>query len=178
MAMLAGLPALAGQAAPALAEVADPAPHKPRSAVPADPLALIPFSGDAWSVSRTEAGCYLLSPRAPGGSSLAIGWRSKQEQGLFLSGLALAVPRASPGEPVPIQAAGREITGLGRMVGFKLLFVPLAAADMESILRELRDNGTLWLKVRDTWIAHGGLGSLPAVATYSQTCAAADTTSR
>jgi hypothetical protein len=169
---------LAGFAAPAPAEVSDQAPNKPRSAPPADPLSLIPISGDTWSVSHTDAGCFLLSPRQPGGTSLAVGWRSKQQRGLFLIGLALAVPRANNGEPVLIQVAGHEIAASGRMVGIKLFFVPLGPAEMESILQELRDDGTLWLKVRHTWIAHGGLGLMPAVSIYSQTCAAADTTSR
>jgi hypothetical protein len=165
---------LSGFAAAAdAAQAADQAASAARSVLPTDPLSLISASTDAWTVSHTDAGCYLLSPRQKGGSSLAIGWHSTQAFGLFIVSLALAVPTANAGEPVLIQTAAHQISASGRMIGFRLFFVKLDRAEMGSILRELSDTGTLWLKVRHTWIAHGGKGLVAALANYSQTCAAA-----
>jgi hypothetical protein len=150
-----------------------PADDAAQSTQPVDKLSMIPTSNDAWGVSDTDAGCYLLSPRQKGGSSLAIGWRADQTFGLFLVSLGMAVPTANTGEPVLIQADGRQISGSARMIGFRLFFIPLDAAATGSVLQELRDSGMLWLKVQHTWIAHGGRGLAAALASYSQTCSAA-----
>jgi hypothetical protein len=170
---------LTGGAAGAQAAVAsDPAMRIGGTVLPTDPLSLIPASTDAWSVAHTDAGCYLLSPRQRGSTGLAIGWRSNQVSGLFIVNLALAVPAANAGERVLIRAGGNEVEGSGRMIGFGLFFVPLKHTDMQEILRELENTGTLWLKIRDTWMAHGGQGLRTALATYSQTCAVGAVTSR
>jgi hypothetical protein len=113
-----------------------------------------------------------LSPRQRTSSSLAIGWRSKHEPGLFLISFALAVPAANVGEPVLVQAGGHQFEGSGRIIGFRLFFVPIDDVEMQSVLRELSDTGTLWLEVRHTWIAHGGRGLMAALASYSKACAA------
>jgi hypothetical protein len=170
---------LTGLAAPAQAAAAsDPAMRTSGTVMPTDKLSLIPASTDTWSVSHTDAGCYLLSPRRRSGTGLAIGWRSNQEFGLFIVNFALAVPAANAGERVLIQAGRDELNGSGRMIGFGLFFVPLKNTEMAEMLRQLENTGTLWLKVRDTWIAHGGQGLPAALATYSQTCAAGAVTSR
>jgi hypothetical protein len=170
---------LTGLAAPAqAAAVSDRAMRTGGTVLPTDPLSLIPASTDTWSVSHTDAGCYLLSPRQRNNTSLAIGWRSNQESGLFIVNFALAVPAANAGERVLIQAGRDELNGSGRMIGFGLFFVPLKHTEMQGVLRELEKTGTLWLKVRETWIAHGGQGLPAALATYSRTCAAGAVTSR
>ena len=162
---------LTGLAAPAeAAAVSDPAPPTGAAVPPTDPLSLIPASSDTWSVSNTDAGCYLLSPRQKTSSSLAIGWRPKHQPGLFLISFALAVPAANAGEPVLVQAGGHQFEGSGRIIGFRLFFVPIDDVEMQSVLRELGDTGTLWLEVRHTWIAHGGRGLVAALASYSKAC--------
>jgi hypothetical protein len=164
---------LTGLAAPAeAAPVSDPPPPTGAALRPTDPLSLIPPSTNTWSVSNTTAGCYLLSPRPKSSSGLAIGWNSKHEPGLFLISFALAVPTAGVGEPVLVQADGHQFKGSGRMIGFMLFFVPLDDIEMKSVLQELGDTGTLWLKVKHTWIAHGGLGLWAALASYSKGCVA------
>jgi hypothetical protein len=65
---------------------------------------------------------------------------------------------------------GHDLKRIGRIGGTALLFVPLDNADVESSLRDLKDNGTLWLFVRHTWIAHGGRGVAEAVEKYRQDC--------
>jgi hypothetical protein len=142
-----------------------------------DDLSFVQASDNAWLVSNTKAGCYLLSPRQREGSGLAIGWHPNQGIGLFLVGFPLAM-RPDKAEPLLIQAGGTNISGSGRMIGSKLLFVPLEKTDMASVLRELHDNGTLWLEIRHTWITHAGLGLPAALATYGTTCTAPTVTSR
>jgi hypothetical protein len=162
---------LTGLAAPAAAG-SDPAPRTGAAVPPTDPLSLIPASNDMWSVSNTDAGCYLLSPRQRNDSGLAIGWRAKHEPGLFLVSFAMAVPTTNVKEPVLVQADGHQFEGSGRMIGFRVFFVPIDDDEMKSVLRELGDTGTLWLKVRHTWIAHGGRGLVGALASYRKACAA------
>jgi hypothetical protein len=167
---------LTGLAAPAeAAAVSDPAPPTDAPMRPSDPLSLIRASHDSWTVSNTDAGCYLLSPQQKTNSSLAIGWRRKDEPGLFLISFALAVPVTNLGEPVLVQAGGHQFEGAGRNIGFRLFFVPIDDTEMSSVLKELGDTGTLWLEVRHTWIAHGGRGLLAALATYRTACAAGAT---
>jgi hypothetical protein len=162
--LLTGLAA----AAPATTE-SEPARATAPPVQPTDGLSFIQASNNTWLVSNTDAGCYLLSPRQKQGSGLAIGRRSNQESGLFLVSLALAMP-PNKGEPVLIRAGGKDISGSGRIIGSRLLFVPLGNADMATILRELHDNGTLWLEVRHTWITHAGHGLPAALAAYSAAC--------
>jgi hypothetical protein len=167
---------LTGLAAPAAAvSPPDPAPPTDAPVRPNDPLSLILASHDAWTVSNTDAGCYLLSPQQKSNSGLAIGWRQKHEPGLFLISFALAVPTANLGEPVVVQAGGHQFEDSGRNIGFKLFFVPIDDTEMSSVLQELSDTGTLWLEVRHTWIAHGGRGLPAALASYRSTCAAGAT---
>jgi hypothetical protein len=133
---------------------------------------LIENSSDAWSVSRTEAGCYLISPRRNGASRLAIGRKPAFGTGLFVVNFALALPTGNVGEPVVVQAGGHELNKTGRAIGPELMFVPLDRAELELCLRELKDTGTLWLMVKRAWIAHGGQSVLAAVGQYSEACAA------
>jgi hypothetical protein len=161
-------------ASPARAEDAEPAPGAAasphRAADQADPVSLIEGSADAWSVSRTVAGCYLMSPYRKGSSRLAIGRHPALGLGLFAVGFALAVPDAQTGEPVVIQADGRDLAKTGRLAAARLLFVPLAPAEEEAALLELRSTGTLWLMVRRTSIMHGGLAVGAAIAQYATMC--------
>jgi hypothetical protein len=140
-------------------------------------LSFIQVSNRAWIVSNTEAGCYLLSPRQREGSGLAVGRGADGEPGLFLVTFALAIPPDTE-EPVLIQAGGKTFSKLGKMIGSRLLFVPLGKTDMASVLRELHDNGTVWLEVRHTWITHSGDALPAALATYRATCTAPAAASR
>jgi hypothetical protein len=135
-----------------------------------DPMSELAGTPESWSVSRTDAGCYLLSPHRTGSSSLAIGRHPKLGLGLFVVSFALAVPNTNNGEPVVILTEGHDLNRVGRIVGTRLLFVPLDNADVESSLQGLKDNGTLWLLLRHTWITHGGQGVAKAVAKYGQDC--------
>jgi hypothetical protein len=171
--MLAWLAATALTHAAGAAEAAPPAvapSDEHNSVILMDPVSELKGSPGSWSVSRTGAGCYLLSPRRTGSSSLAIGRHPKLGLGLFVVSFALSVPKANDGEPVVMLTEGRALNTAGRIVGVQLLFVPLDTADVESSLRELKDNSTLWLRVKHTWIAHGGQGVTAAVAQYGQNC--------
>ena len=146
-------------------------PKPSASGKPLDPMALIEGSAEAWSVSQTEAGCYLMSPYRVEASRLAVGRHPTLGLGLFAVSLRLAVPVGGD-EPVAIQAAdGQEIRRAGRMSGANVLFVPLDPAEADASLQALQDSGTLWLSVRRTWIAHGGHRVQDAVAHYVRTCA-------
>ncbi len=168
-------------AAPASASDAahGPAPSgskTPTSSKPLDPVALIEGSADAWSVSRTEAGCYLMSPYRAEASRLAIGRHPTLGLGLLAVSLRLAVPEGA-NEPVAIQVAdGQEIRKAGRLTGANVLFVPLDQADVDASLRALQESGALWLSVRRTWIAHGGHAVPDAIAHYVRACVGADGT--
>jgi hypothetical protein len=138
-----------------------------------DPMSLLVTTPDVWSVSRTDAGCYLISPRRRDSSSLAIGRHPELGIGLFIVNFALSVPNANTGEPVVIQAEGGNLDKVGRIVGVRLLFVPLDGADIAGSLRTLKDDGLLGLVVRQTWIAHGGQKVAQAVVRYGEDCAVA-----
>ena len=154
---------LTGLAAPAMAhEAAIPSVHE--TAAPA----LLPGSRDVWSVSRSDAGCYLMSPRRTDGSSLMIGRHPKFGAGLFIMNFGLSVSRANIGEPVVIQAEGGDLGRVGRMIGARLLFVPLGAADIADSLRTLKDAGVLGLVIRQTWMGHGGRHVAEAVVQYGE----------
>jgi hypothetical protein len=173
--ILAGLIASAsafGAPAPAEHEAATPAGASADDSVKLmDPMSQLVGTQETWSVSRTEAGCYLISPRRTRSSSLAVGRHPKLGLGLFVVGFALSVPKANTGEPVVIEAEGGDLNRVGRMVGAQLLFVPLDSSDIESSLRSLKDTGLLGLVVRDIWIAHGGQEVTEAVAKYDRDCA-------
>jgi hypothetical protein len=140
------------------------------SATRMDPMSELAGTPKSWSVSRTDAGCYLLSPRRTGSSSLAIGRHPKWGLGLFVVNFALSVPKENNGEPVVILTEGHGLDGMGRVVGTQLLFIPLDNAKLERGLQTLKDDGTLWLMLRHTWIAHGGQGVAEAVLKYRQDC--------
>jgi hypothetical protein len=164
-------------AVPALAQdaaTADQATDPDSSGLPADPLLVVAGNTDTWTVSRTQAGCYLLSPRRRSSASLAIGWRSKQLLGLFMVSFALAVPEGNPGERVIIEADGHQLNGSGKMLGARVFFVPLNRNQLEWSLQQLHDAGTLWLKVRHTWISYGGQGLVAALAKYGTLCGNGD----
>jgi hypothetical protein len=137
-----------------------------------DPMSELAGSPNSWSVSRTDAGCYLLSPRRARSSSLAIGRHPTLGLGLFVVNFALAVPKENDGEPVVILTEGHDLNGIGRVVGTRLLFIPLNNANVERSLQGIKDDGTLWLMLRHSWIAHSGQGVLEAVVKYGQDCSA------
>jgi hypothetical protein len=161
-------------AAPAAAHEADTkAPAASAQTDPAklmDPMSAIMNSPAQWSVSKTEAGCFLLSPHRNGSSNLAIGRHPRLGLGLFVVSFGLSVSNANTGEPVIVKVDGRDINGIGRIVGVRLLFVPLATPDVESSLSWLKDTAALWVVVRNTWILHSGQGVADAVAKYRQDC--------
>lgn len=162
MLALVGNQAAAHDAAPA-------APAKPGAIIP-DGLQLVEGNPDSWSVSKGDAGCYLISARRKSSSSLALGRHPKYGFGLFAVNLALALPKSDPRQPVVVQANDQQFEKAGRMVDLGLLFVPLERAETATDLQEIQDKGTLWISVRGTWIGHGGLGAKAAVEEYGKTC--------
>jgi len=178
MVMLAGLPVRVSAIETAIpsahesaTQAGDPGGYDPARLT--DPMSVLATTPDVWSVSRTDAGCYLISPRRTDSSSVAIGRHPTLGVGLFIVNFALSVPNANAGEPVVIQAEGGDLDRVGRIVGVRLLFVPLDSADVARSLRALKDDGLLGLVVRQTWIAHGGEKVAQAVARYSEDCAVA-----
>ena len=57
-----------------------------------DKLSMLEGSPEGWSVSRTNAGCYLLSPYRRHGGRTAIGRHPELGLGLFAINFALAMP--------------------------------------------------------------------------------------
>lgn len=174
--MLAGLAAPAsahdGASAPQSAPAA--AAHDVDPATLIDPLTGLSGNPDEWSVSTSEVGCYLMSPRRLNTSSLAIGRHPRLGTGLFILNFGLSVPRTNTGEIVTIQAAGTDLNRTGRIAGVRLFFVPLDTADIDASLLALKQTGMLGLLVRKTWIAHGGQKVAEAIAQYRQAgCSAA-----
>ena len=84
---------------------------------PTHPMSLIEGSRDAWTVSRTETGCFLLSASRAKASRLAIGRSSALELGLFAVDFALAVHGPNAVEPVDIKLDEGEMHRAGRMAG-------------------------------------------------------------
>ena len=160
--------ALAHEDAPAEA-----APGKRRSGASILPISLIEGSQDAWSVSRTQAGCYLLSPHRKNSSRLAVGQSPTLGLGLFAVHFALAMPGREATEPVTIRAEDATLRKNGRMVGENLLFVPLAPAELASAMRTLDSAGTLWLEIHGASLAHGGQDVRKALAEFQGQCLAA-----
>lgn len=173
--------ALVGAAGPAQAETAATAPDATPQAAPgasrsgtlADPLSLIEGSTAAWSASRTDAGCYLISPYRKDTSRLALGRHPTLGLGLFAVSFPLAT-RIDAIEPMMIHVNGQDINAQGRVIVANLVFVALSAPAIEAELAELQDTGALWMELRQTWIMHDGQGSRDAVAAYRSACAAAD----
>jgi hypothetical protein len=91
--------------------------------------------------------------------------------GLFAVSIKLATSDVNATEPVMIGVDDQEFTKGGRVVGKDILFVPLAGPEVAAGLRELQKTGTLWLSVRNTWIAHGGQAVGAALTEYGRTCA-------
>jgi hypothetical protein len=145
-------------------------PGATRSILPLDRLSQIEGSNDEWSVSRSDAGCYLMSPRRKSTSRLAIGRHPTLGVGLFAVSFALALAGEGAVEPVVIRASGRELARPGRTVAPNLLLVKLDATEVEACLAELREQGVLWLGIRNAWLAHGGRGVDAAVAQYGREC--------
>ena len=151
----------------------EPAAGERPAATVLDPLSLLSGTPDIWSVSRTDAGCYLLSPRRLNSSSMAIGQHPKFGRGVFLVSFGLAVQQSSTGEAVVVRTQGHELAKSGRLVGSRLLFVSLDDTEIDSILHELGTSGALWLMIHRTWISHGGAGIAAAIAKYPTECAEA-----
>lgn len=144
---------------------------KSHAGPPAHPISLIEGSRDAWSVSRTETGCFLLSAARVRASRLAIGHSPTLGLGLFAVDFALAVRTPAATEPVNIKLGDGELRRAGRMAGASLLLVPLSQQDVDGSLRTLATDGTLWLGIRGAWLAHGGQNVKAAVADYAKQCA-------
>jgi len=77
-----------------------------------------------------------------------------------------------------INIGDEQLEKAGSMTANNLLFAPLNDAEVQQSLQGLRETSTLWLKLRGTWIAHGGLGAAEAVARYGQTCATNNDTAK
>ena len=144
-----------------------------RNEVVLDPIIHVQGSVDAWSVSKGELGCFMMSPYRRGASRLAVGSHAKFGFGLYAVGYALAVSVSDPTVPVVLRAAGQEVGKVGRMVASSLLFVPLSKAEASAILGELRAAGLMWLSIKDTWVSHAGLAAASAADAYAKDCGAA-----
>ena len=165
--------ALAATAVPACAH--EPAPitgtaGKSHAGPPTHPMSLIEGSQDAWTVSRTETGCFLLSASRQKASRLVIGRSPTLGLGLFAVDFALSVQGPDAAEPVDIKLDDGELHRIGRMAGASLLLVPLSQQDVDWSLRTLAMDGALWLGIRGTWLAHGGQNVKAAVAEYVKQC--------
>lgn len=168
--MLAGATAHAGaHEPPAAADTAG----KGHAGPPAHPMSLIEGSRGAWTVSRTETGCFLLSANRAKASRLAIGRSPTLGLGLFAVDFALAVHGPDAPEQVDIKLDDGDLHRVGRMAGPSLLLVPLNQQDVDGSLRTLATDGTLWLGIRSTWLAHGGQNVKAAIADYTKQCAEA-----
>lgn len=161
-------------ATPALAQHA-PVPSKPETAggkseKSSDPILAIGGSASSWSVSRTDAGCYAMSPVNKTSSRIAIGRHPTLGAGMFVIDLGLAVSRADNSEPVVFLVAGERHQKTGRMVANRLLFIPLTPPDIEAEFEELKENGVIWLEIRQAFLGHGGREARETVAAYGETC--------
>ena len=143
-----------------------------RNEVVLDPIIYVEGSVDAWSVSRGELGCFMMSPYRHGASRLALGSHSKFGFGLYAVGYALGVPASDPSVPVLLRAGGREFGKPGRMAASSLLFVPLSEAEASAVLGELRAAGLVWLSIKGTWVSHAGRAAVAAADAYARDCAA------
>ncbi len=143
---------------------------KSHAGPPVHPVSLIEGSRDAWSVSRTETGCFLLSATRVKASWLAMGRSPTLGLGLFAVDFALAVHGPDATEPVDIKLDDGDLHRAGRMAGVSLLLVPLSQQDIDASLRTLATDGTLWLGIRGAWLAHGGQNVKAAVADYAKQC--------
>jgi hypothetical protein len=148
-----------------------PGPGATKASLPVDPMSLIEISEDAWSVSKTEAGCYLMSPRRKGSSRLAIGRHPTLGLALFAVDFPMATQIADGREKLVLRVAGEDMTRVARPAGKNLLVGTLDPADVEAALTELQENGTLWLELRQTWVTHGGRKLPEAIAQYRHDCA-------
>lgn len=146
-------------------------PRRTRPEKLTDPISSIAGSTDSWSVSKNEAGCYLMSAYRKESSRLAIGRHPAFGLGLFTVGLALSTPGLDGEEPIAIQLSPDRLMKSGRIAAATLLFVPLAQLELEACLRELRANGVLWIALRSAGVAHGGKDVESAIADYQRTCA-------
>lgn len=159
---------------PALAQHA-PTPAKPETAggkseKSSDPILAIGGSAGSWSVSRTDAGCYAMSPLNKTSSRLAIGRHPALGAGMFVIDLALAVSRSDNSEPVVFLVAGERHEKTGRMVANRLLFIPLTPPDLDAEFAELKENGVIWLEIRQAFLGHGGRETRETVAAYGEAC--------
>lgn len=163
-ALLLALAAAAAAATPAAT------PDHARSAQP-DPLSLVQGSGSAWFASRSDAGCYLMSPYRDKTSRVAIGRHPTLGLGLFAVSFPLAT-RIKTVEPMLLRVGGQDVAAAGQVTAGNLVFVALDAPALDAELAELQDSGTLWLEIRQTWVMHDGHGVREALAAYRSACTA------
>lgn len=143
---------------------------KSHAGPPMHPVSLIEGSQDAWTVSRTETGCFLLSASRKNASHLAIGRSPALGLGLFAVDFAISLRGPDAAEPVDIRLDDGELHRSGRLAGTTLLLVPLSQQDVDASLRTLAKDGVLWLGIRGTWLAHGGQDVKAAVVEYAKQC--------
>ncbi len=152
------------------AEPPAPPPSGSRARPPADPILAIEGSATSWFVSKSGAGCYAMSPNSKADSRIAIGRHPTLGSGIFVIDLGLAVSRSDNHETVEVMVDGAPRAKDGQVVVAKLLFVPLAPAELDSQLRELQATGVIWLQVRGAWLGHAGHRLAEAVAVYGKDC--------
>lgn len=176
LAALAGpVQAESGHGAPAAAHGApkpagEKAPGTVRSTLPLDPLSNIEGSLESWSVSKNDDGCYLMSPFRRATSRLAIGRHAKFGLGVFAVRLALALAGEGAVEPASIRVGTQEMSRPARTIGASVLLVAVDEADIAAALEELHGSGTLWIHMRQSWIAHNGRDVDAAIAAFKQEC--------
>jgi hypothetical protein len=144
---------------------AHPAPER-------NPLSDIVADGGDWSSARVPVGCFLVAPNGARGEKIVIGQHRDLGLGIALVDLQLSQPPNSPGEPVTIAAGGHDMTRVARLVSPGVIFISLDATDMGLVLREVWTAGAIWLTLRDTAIAYGGLNAQKALVGYGHLCAA------
>lgn len=139
---------------------------------PVHPVALLDAAEGAWSVSRTETGCFLLSATRKKASRLALGRDAAGAFGLYAIDLALTTPGRDTLEPVELRLGDTDLPFTGQVIGNRLLYVPLSPELLDRSLRTLADTGVLWLGLRGSWLSHGGQNLPAMVAEYGKQCAA------
>lgn len=137
-----------------------------------DPMFSITGSTNAWSVSSSEAGCYLISPWRYQTSRLALGLHPKLGLGLYAVGFAMAVPSKSRSVPVIIRTEVGEVGKVGTLVSPDFFFVPLTLDELSADLTEISRSGALWVSIQDTWISHAGRSDSDTADSYRKKCAA------
>lgn len=167
---LPGAPARAQEHAsgkPAEPGQASPNRRNPR---PTNSLGLLGGSADAWSVSKTVEGCFLLSPAWGGSSRVAVGVYPGHGLGLLAVSFPISVRADLPLLRVGISLGATDMQRDGTMVDTNLLFVPLTPEEAETVLATIQSRGELWISVRGVSIEHQGQAAATAVPQFRSAC--------